>query len=338
MDSICSSEMPRRAFLATIAGGFIAAPLAAEAQQARKVYRIGWLGNAPPTSPSLQRQSEAFLQGLRDHGFVEGQNVIIERRYSEGREDRHTAFVAELVQMKVDLIATATSAAAHAAKQATSTIPIVMVAVANPERQGLVVSLAHPGGNLTGISNQTGGETSGKTLQVLKETVPTLSKLGLIWNPDNQASAMSFREGEVPAANALGVALVSLEVRGPEDLDHAFTTVASERPDALWVHMVAAFPFRARVLDFVTKNRLPTVAQSSIWPQSGGLMSYGPDSADLFRRGAAQVAKILNGARPGDLPVEQPTKFELVINLKTATALGLTIPPSILQRADQVIE
>jgi putative ABC transport system substrate-binding protein len=134
------------------------------------------------------------------------------------------------------------------------------------------------------------------------------------------------------------VALVSLEVRGPEDLDHALATVASERPDALWVHMVAAFPFRARLLDFVTKNRLPTVAQSSIWPQSGGLMSYGPDSADLFRRGAAQVAKILNGARPGDLPVEQPTKFELVINLKTATALGLTIPPSILQRADQVIE
>jgi putative ABC transport system substrate-binding protein len=163
----------RRAFLATLTGGILAAPLAAWAQQTGKVYRIGWLGNAPPTSPPLQRQSEAFLQGLRDHGFVEGQNVTIERRYSEGREDRHTAFVAELVQMKVDLIATATSAAAHAAKQATSTIPIVMVAVANPERQGLVGSLAHPGGNLTGISNQIGGESSGKTLQVLKRACPS---------------------------------------------------------------------------------------------------------------------------------------------------------------------
>ena len=330
--------MDRRSFLiGTLAGGLVAAPLAAGAQQPGKVYRIGWLGIVPPTSPPLQRLSEAFLQGLRDHGFVEGQNVIIDRRYSEGREDRHTALVAELVQMKVDLIVTASSAAAHAAKQATSTIPIVMLAVANPEGQGLVVSLAHPGGNLTGISNQIGGETSGKTLQVLKETVPKLSKLGIIWNPDNQASALSFREGEVPAANALGVALVSLEVRGPGDLDRAFTTVASERPDALWVHL-AALPFRTRVLDFVTKNRLPTVAQSSIWPQSGGLMSYGPDSADLFRRGAVYVAKILNGARPGDLPVEQPRKFELVINLKTARALGLTIPPSIRLRADQVIE
>ena len=328
----------RRTFLGVLTGGLLAAPLAAKAQPAGKVYRIGWLAITPPTSAPFQRLSESFLQGLRDHGFVEGQNVIIERRYSEGREDRHTAFVAELVQMKIDLIVTATSAAAHAAKRATSTIPIVMLAVANPERQGLVVSLAHPGGNLTGISNQIGGETSGKVFQVLKETVPKLSKLGIIWNPDNQASAMSFREGEVPTANALRVALVSLEVRGPGDLDYAFTTIASERPDALWVHLVAAFPFRVRLLEFAAKNRLPTIAQSSAWPEAGGLMSYGPDSADLFRRGAAQVAKILKGAKPADLPVEQPTKFELVINLKTAKALGLTIPPSLLQRADQVIE
>jgi putative ABC transport system substrate-binding protein len=197
--------MERRAFMAAIAGGLLAAPLAAEAQKPGKVYRIGWLAITAPTS--APRPSESFLQGLRDHGFAEGQNVIIERRYSEGREDRHAAFVAELVQMKVDLIVTGTSAAAHAAKQATSTIPIVMVAVANPERQGLVVSLARPGGNLTGISNQVGGEASGKVFQVLKETVPKLSKLGIIWNPDNQASAMSFREIEVPAANVLRVAL-----------------------------------------------------------------------------------------------------------------------------------
>jgi ABC-type uncharacterized transport system substrate-binding protein len=179
--------MERRTFLGTIAGGLLAAPLAAQAQQAGKVYRIGWLGLSAPTSAPLQRPSESFLQGLRDHGFAEGQNVIIERRYSEGREDRHTAFAAELVQMKVDLIVAGSSAAAHAAKQATSTIPIVMVAVADPERQGLVVSLARPGGNLTGISNQVGGEAAGKVFQVLKETVPKLSKLGIIWNPDNQS-------------------------------------------------------------------------------------------------------------------------------------------------------
>jgi ABC-type uncharacterized transport system substrate-binding protein len=330
--------MDRRTFVVAMAGGLLAAPLAAEAQPAGKVYRIGLLGITPPTSSTLQRPSEAFLQALRDHGFIEGQNVIIERRYSEGREDRHTTFVAEFLQMKVDLIVTTSSAAARAAKQATTTIPIVMLAVANPERQGLVTSLAHPGGNVTGMSNQLGGDFSSKMFQFLKESVPRLSKVAILWNPDNLGSAISFRDGEVPAAHALRLALVSLEVRGPADLDHALSTVFSERPDALWVHLIVALPFRARLLEFAAKNRLPTIAQSSVWPEAGGLMSYGPDSADLYRRGAAQVAKILKGAKPADLPVEQPTKFELVINLKTAKALGLTIPQSLLQRADQVIE
>jgi putative ABC transport system substrate-binding protein len=329
--------MERQTFLGVIAGGLLAAPLASEAQQAGKVYRIGWLAITPPTSPPLQRVSEAFLQGLRDHVFVEGEKVIIERRYSEGREDRHTAFVAEFVQMKVDLIVASSSAAAHAAKQATSTIPIVMLAVGSPERQGLVVSLARPGGNVTGMSNQMGGGFSGKTFQVLKETVPKLSRVAILWNPDNLSSAISFREGEVPAATALGMTLVSLEFRGPGDVDRALRMIASERPDALWVHLVA-LPFRARLLEFAATNRLPTIAQASVWPQSGGLMSYGPDPADLLRRGAVQVAKVLKGAKPSDLPVEQPTKFELVINIKTAKALGLTIPPSLLQRADQVID
>ena len=325
--------MERRTFLAMVSGSLLAAPLAAEAQPAGKVWRIGWLGISPPSA----LLSQAFLQGLRDHGFVEGQNVIIERRYSEGREDRHTAFVAEFIQMKVDLIVAASSAAAHAAKQGTNTIPIVMLAVASPERQGLVVSLARPGGNVTGTSTQFGGELSGKMFQLLKETVPKLSKVAILWNPDNPGSAVAFREGEVPAAKALGVALVSLEVRGPGDVDHALTTIASAQPDALWVHIVG-FPFRARLLEFAATNRLPTVAQGATWPQSGGLLSYGPDGADMFRRGAALAAKILKGAKPADLPVEQPTKFELVINLKTAKALGLTIPPSLLLRADQVIE
>src|SRR5262249_41683023 len=230
------------------------------------------------------------------------------------------------------------SAAAHAAKQATTTIPIVMLGIANPERQGLVASLAHPGGNVTVTSNQAGGETSGKVLQVLRESLPKLSKLAIMWNSDNMASAISFRDGEAPAAKALGVSLVSLEVRGPGDFEHALTTIASERPDALWPHLNVALPFRARILEFASQNRLPTVAQSSTWPESGGLLSYGADAADLLRRGGVQVAKILNGARPGDMPVEQPTKFELVINLKTAKALGLIIPPSVLARADQVIE
>jgi ABC-type uncharacterized transport system substrate-binding protein len=226
--------MDRRRFLVTSLAGTLAAPLSAEAQQAGKVWRIGWLAISPPTSLPLKRFSEAFLQGLRDHGFVESQNVIIERRYSEGREDRHTAFVAEFFQMKVDLIVASSSAAAHAAKQATTTIPIVMLTVASPERQGLVVSLARPGGNVTGMSNQFGGELSGKMFQLLKEAVPKLSKVAILWDPDNLGSAVTFREGEVPAAKALGVALVSLEIRGPGDVDHALTTIASARPDALW--------------------------------------------------------------------------------------------------------
>jgi len=328
--------MKRRAFIASLTGGLLAAPLAAEAQQAGKVWRIGWLDITPPTTPVTRKSQDAFFQALRDRGFIEGHNVSFERRYSEGREERQAGFVTELLGMKVDLIVTSSSAAVRAAKQATSTTPIVMLSVAVPERQGLVASLARPGGNVTGMSNQL-GEASGKMLQLLKETLPQLSKIAVMWNPDNLGSAISFNEGERPAAEALRVALVSLEVRGPEDLDRALRTLTSERPDALWVHIVAA-PFRPRLLEFAAKNRLPTVAQASGWPQAGALMSYGPDLADLYARAATYVAKILRGAKPADLPVEQPTKFEFVINLKTAKTLGLTIPPSLLARADQVIE
>jgi len=327
--------MDRRVFVTGL-GAVLAAPLGAEAQQVGKVWRIGWLEITPPTTPATLKSENAFVQALRDRGFVEGQNVVFDRRYSEGRENRYAGFVAELIRMKADLIVASSSAAVRAAKQATTAIPIVMLAVAVPERQGLVASLARPGGNVTGMSNQ-GGETSGKMLQLLKETLPQLSKIAIVWNPDNLGSAISFKEGELPAAEALRVALVSLEVRGPEDLDRALTTLGSERPDALWVHLTAN-PFRPRLLEFAAKNRLPTVAQASTWPQAGALMSFGPDLADLYGRSATYVAKILRGAKPADLPVEQPTKFELVINLKTAKALGLTIPPSLLLRADQVIE
>jgi len=325
----------RRAFVTGL-GAVLASAFTAEAQQAGKVWRIGWLDITPLTTPGTLKTANAFVQALRDRGFVEGQNVVFERRYSEGGENQYAGFVAELIQMKVDLIVASSSAAVRAAKQGTSTIPIVMLGVAVPERQGLVASLARPGGNVTGLSNQ-GGETSGKMLQLLKQTLPRLSKVAIMWNPDNLGSVISFKEGELPAAEALRVAVVSLEVRGPEDLDRALMTIASERPDALWVHLTAN-PFRPRLLEFAAKNRLPTVAQASSWPQAGALMSFGPDLADLYGRSATYVAKILGGAKPADLPVEQPTKFELVINLKTAKALGLTIPPSLLLRADQVIE
>ena len=327
--------MNRRAFVTGL-GAVLAAPIGVEAQQAGRVWRIGWLDITPPTTPATRKSGDAFVQALRDRGFVEGQNVVFDRRYSEGRETRYAGFVAELIRMNVDIIVASSSAAVRAAKQATTAIPIVMVGVAVPERQGLVASLARPGGNVTGISNQ-GGEFSGKMFQLLKETLPQLSKIAIVWNPDNLGSAIAFKEGDIPAAEALRIAVVSLEVRGSEDLDGALTTLASERPDALFVH-ITANPFRPRLLEFATKNRLPIVAQASTWPQAGALMSYGPDLADLYARAATYVAKILKGAKPADLPVEQPTKFELVINLKTATALGLTIPPSLLARADQVIE
>jgi putative tryptophan/tyrosine transport system substrate-binding protein len=328
--------MDRRRFLLTSLAGAVAGPLAAGGQQAVKVWRIGWLEITPPTTPGVLKSQDAFVQGLRARGFIEGQNVVFERRYSEGREERHAGFVAELIRMKVDLIAASSSAAVLAAKQATSTIPIVMLATAVPERQGLIASLARPGGNVTGMSNQL-GEASGKMFQLLKETLPRLSKVAIVWNPDNLGSAISFKEGELPAAQAMGVALVSLEVRGPEDIERALPALTSERPDALWVHLVAS-PFRPRLLEFAAKNRLPTVAQAATWPQAGGLMSFGPDVADLYGRAAIYVAKILRGANAGDLPVEQPTKFEFVINLKTSRTLGLTIPPSLLARADQIIE
>lgn len=317
----------------------LAAPLVGEAQQAGKMYRIGWLDFSPRTTPPSQRIEEAFLQGLRDHGFVEGQNVIIERRYAEGRQERYAALVPEFVHMPVDVIITASSAAVRAAAQATSTIPIVMLNTANPERLGLVASLARPGGNVTGMSNQRGGDFTSKMFELLKEALPQLSKVAILWNPDNPASARIFNEGAEPAAKALGVTtLVSLEARGPEDLDRVFATMTTERPDALWVHLVFSAPVRARLLEFAAQHRLPTVAQGSLWPQVGGLMSYGPDEADLYRRAATHVAKILRGTRPADLPVEQPVKFELVINLKTAKALGITIPPTLLFQANEVIQ
>jgi putative ABC transport system substrate-binding protein len=322
--------MNRRRFVMTTVAGALAAPRGAEGQPAGKVYRIGWMASSP--NPTFG----AFLLGLREHGFVEGQNIVFERRYSEGQETRHTAFAEELARMKVDAIVAVGSPPAHAAKRATSTIPIVMVAAANPEKQGLVTSLARPGGNITGTSNQ-GLEASGKMFQVMKDVLPRLSKIAVMWHPGNPASTTSFKEGDVPAARALGVSLLSLEVQEPEDVERAFATMKRDAPDVLWVH-VSLSPYRTRILELVATHRIPSGAFARAWAEGGGLISYGPSVEEMFRRSAVQVAKILKGAKPADLPVEQPTKFELAINLKTAKALGLTIPASVLLRADRVIE
>ena len=329
--------MDRRAFIATVAGGLLAAPLAAETQQAAKVARIGWLGANPAPGRHMR---EAFLQGLRDLGYVEGRNVVVEYRFAEGKLERYPALAAELVALKVDVIVAPITLAALAAKRATKTIPIVFAAVGDPITDGLVTSLARPGGNVTGLSVLS-SELVGKWLEQLKQAVPGVSHVAVLWQP-GAASARTeqdmLKEGEV-TARALGVRPQFVEARGPADLDRAFSDMTKARAGALTVlpgNMF--FSERRRLVGLAAKNRLPAVYPSREYVDAGGFMSYAPNGADLFRRAATYVDKILKGAMPGDLPVEQPTKFELVINLKTAKALGLTIPPSLLQRADQVIE
>ena len=329
--------MDRRTFLGALAGGLLAAPLSAEAQQAPRVARIGWLGANPAPGRHMR---EAFLQGLRDLGYVEGRNVVVEYRFAEGKLERYPALAAELVALKVDVIVAPITLAALAAKRATKTIPIVFAAVGDPITDGLVTSLARPGGNVTGLSVLS-PELVGKWLEQLKQAVPGVSRVAVLWQP-GAASARTeqdmLKEGEV-TARALGVRPQFVEARGPADLDRAFSDMTKARAGALTVlpgNMF--FSERRRLVSLAAKNRLPAVYPSREYVDAGGFMSYAPNGADLFRRAATYVDKILKGAMPGDLPVEQPTKFELVINLKTAKALGLIIPPSVLQRADQIIE
>jgi len=329
--------MNRRAFLAATAGSLLAAPLAAEAQPATKVARIGWLGANPAPGRDMR---EAFLQSLRDLGYVEGRNVVIEYRFAEGTLERYPALAAELVSLKVDVILAPITPAVLAAKQATRTIPIVFTAVGDPITDGLVTSLARPGGNVTGLSLLS-PELVGKCLEQLKQAVPGVSRVAVLWQPGaapERTEQDMLKEAEV-AARALGVRLQLVEARAPAELDRAFSGMSRARAGALTVLSGNMFfSERKQLVDLAAKNRLPTVFPFREFVDAGGLMAYGPDLADLFRRAATYVDKILKGANPGDLPVEQPTKFELVINLKTARALGLTIPPSLLQRADQVIE
>jgi putative ABC transport system substrate-binding protein len=329
--------MNRRRFLQAVSVSVLAAPLAAAAaQQAGKVPRIGFLGvTSPSDRPSLL---DAFRQGLRELGWVEGQNIAIDYRYAEGRLDRLPDLAAELVRLKVDIIVSFGTQGVTAARNATETIPIVMIAVRDPVGTGLIASLAHPGGNVTGVSGSPGLEIVAKQLELLKETVPKIRRVAILSNPTNAYHQLAIKEVTV-AARSLGVRLQLLEARGPAEFDGAFAAMAAERVEALLVVSDVIFNnHRARLADLAARSRLPAAYGVRESVEAGGLMSYGTSFLDLHRRSAAYVDKILKGVRPADLPVEQPTKFELVINLKTARALGLTIPQSLLRQADQVIE
>jgi putative ABC transport system substrate-binding protein len=330
--------MDRREFIGTLAGGLVAAPLAAEAQQAAKIARIGYLVTNLAANRHLH---EAFLQGLRDLGYVEGRNVEIEHRSAEGKlVERLPALAAELVALKVDVILAGATPAALAAKQATRTLPIVFAAAGDPVGSGLVTSLARPGGNVTG-SSLLAPELVGKCLEQLTQAVPGVSRVAVLWEPGAfpERLEQDILKGAEVAARALGVRPQFVEARGPADFDRAFSDMTRARAGALTVLASTMLTNeRRRLVDLAAKNRLPAVYPWREAVDAGGLMSYGANIPDLFRRAATYVDRILKGAKPGDLPVEQPTKFELVINLKTAKALGLTIPPSLLQRADEVIQ
>ena len=307
-----------------------------QAQQAGKLPRIGFLsGNFSPSTVVVN--VEAFRQGLRELGYVEGKNIIIEYRFAEGREDRLRQFVSELVHLKVDVILPPGTALTLATKNATTTIPIVFITVDDPVAFGLVDSLGHPGGNITGLTSGAGPGLYGKRLELLKESFPRVSRVAVLWNPDDPGSVINVRGMEAPA-RSLSLKLQSVEMREPNDLEQAFSAMKRERAEVLVTILGALVGSqRTRIVDLAAKSRMATMCVESQWVGAGGLMSYGPSYSELFRRAATYVDKILKGAKPADLPVEQPTKFEFVINLKTAKKIGLTIPPNVLVRADKVI-
>ena len=327
--------MTRRKLLIALGASFAPWPLASDAQQPAKVPRIGFLSPFSPSDAALWHQ--ALRLGLRDLGWIEGKNISIEYRYSEGRRDRLPDLAADLVRLKVDIIFVDTNSAGLAAKNATRAIPIVLASGSDTVASGLVNSLARPGGNITGL-DQIAPELGGKRLELLKEIVPMLSRVAVLWNPQNPASTLNWKELQLPARQ-LGVQLHSLELRSPNDFDKAFEDATKARAGALAIMPDPVFVTNLkRIAYLAAKNHLPSIFHLREFVDAGGLVAYGPDRSDLFRRAATFVDKILKGAKPADLPVERPTKFELVINLKTAKALGLTIPQSLLLRADQVIQ
>ena len=326
--------MRRREFIALVSGA-IACPVVVRAQHS-KVPRIGYLG---VTSPSDRpRLLDAFRQRLRELGWVEGQNIVIDYRFAEGRLDQLPHLAADMVRLKVDVIVSLGTQGVTAAKNATETIPIVMIAVRDPVGIGLISSLARPGGNVTGVSGYAGLESVAKQLELLKEMVPEASSVAILTNPANAYHQLAIKEVNV-AAKALGVQLQLLEARDASDFDRAFAAMAKERVGALLVLSDGIFSsHRTRLADLAARSRLPAAYAVREIVEAGGFMSYGPSFLDLHRRAATFVDKILKGAKPADLPVEQPTKFELVINLKAAKALGLEVPPLLIAQADELIE
>jgi ABC-type uncharacterized transport system substrate-binding protein len=329
------SRFRRRQFLIA-ASALLAAPLAAEAQQAEKVYRIGVLGSS--SRAAYLYLAEALEQGLRDQGYVEGRNLILEYRFAEGRPERLPSMAAELVRLKVDLLVAPNNPHARAAMQATSTIPIVMYLAGDPVGEGLVSSLARPGGNITGLTLDVTLETWGKRLQFLKDLVPQISRVAVLWNSAFQPNTSRWKPTQ-DAARKLGVTLLSAEIREADDLDKAFATMVRGGAEGCLVFGdPATLALRNQIAGLAATNRLPAVYPWREGVDAGGLLAYGPDFRYLARRAAIYIDKILRGAKPGDLPMEQPTRFELIVSVKTAKALGLTIPPWFLAQADHVVE
>ena len=329
--------MKRREFITLLGGAAIAWPLAARAQPAGKIYRIGFLAN-DPTIPA-QPAGQAFLDGLRESGFVEGKNIIIERRFAEGRLDRYAVLVAELMRLEVDVLVTSANQATLAAKRASTKIPVVMLNVSDPMGEGIVASLAHPEGNITGGTQDDSANIEAKRMQLFKDAVPRIADMTvLIGDLDRPYPRVQWQQLEL-AARSLNVRLRRFVVRQASELDGAFTAIGRDRPDGLFLtNSELNFVNRRLIIELAAKNRLPTMSAYKEYPEGGGLMSYGNVRVDRFRSAGIYVGKILKGAKPADLPVEQPTKYELVINLKTARSLNLEIPRDLLLIADEVIE
>jgi putative tryptophan/tyrosine transport system substrate-binding protein len=328
--------MRRRDFIAGLASSAAAWPVAAHAQQTGKPHIIGFFTAGNPgagNTPGLP----AFVEGIRELGWIEGKTIVIKDRYAENRLDRLSQLAAELVHLNVDVIVAAGTLAPLAAKHATTTIPIVMTSAGDPLGTGLVSSLGRPGSNVTGLSLMS-PDLGGKRLELIEQIVPNVARVAIIWNADNPYPALVFRQTE-NAARHLKIEVQSLEVRTPDDVNSALEAAVQEKANALiTVEDPLTQNYRKQIADFAAKNRLPTMSGLREYVDDGGLLSYGPSLADLYRRAAGYVDKILKGAKPSELPVEQPTKFELVVNMKTAKALGLTIPPDMLAIADAVIE
>ena len=329
-------HIQRREFISTLVGGAAAASPIVACADSGKIARIGYLSPDSP-SPAATALFDAFCDGLRELGWIKGKNVTVELRYAENRVERLPEVAAELVRINVDVIVGRGTLGPLAAKRATSTIPIVMAGSGDPLGSGLVASLARPGGNVTGMSLMV-PDLGGKRLELLKELLPRLARVAVLWDAANPYPAIVFKETQA-AAQALAIDVQSLEVRAADDFDGVFEVARKQRPDALiTVEDPLTFNYQKRIADFALANQLPSLHGVREFVVAGGLLSYRANVADLYRRAASYVDKILKGAKPADLPVQQPTKFELVINLQTAKTLGLTVPPMLLARADEVVE